>query len=286
MEPTLAASANFLVACGVTNVVGSSITFNVSTWKRDATSPLWTNENSLTGYDRPDVAASGGREHLVAVMRSGGTPGQIGYSSRAVGSSIWSTPTILAPGLGGFGPKISAAGNLVVALFARSPDGLTLARSSNGGASWTSTTVTTSRAWSWDIALDPSGTAFLAYYTPDLGHEVVVESWSGLSRTQQNVIDTPQSSGLGSSWFSGVSIAQSALGDTHVAWLDFTRGNVVRYATNAAGTFRTETVANASNVLGQTSLVVDSSQAVHLSYPTTAAAGGGSVSALGYAVRR
>ncbi|MBL8923028.1 MAG: hypothetical protein JNJ54_29535 [Myxococcaceae bacterium] len=285
MEPSLAASSSFIVANGLTTVVGTSISMSVSTWKRSASSPSWSPENSLSGYDRPDVAAGGGREHLVAVVRSGGALGQVGYSSRTVGSSTWSTPTILGTGASGFGPKVSASGGMVVALFSRSPDGLTLARSSNNGSTWTTTTVTTLRAWSWDVVLDPSGTVFLAYYTPDNGHRIILESYSGLSRTQQTIVDTPQGTGAGSMWFSGVSIAQSPLGTTHAAWLDFTRGNVVRYVSNATSTtgdYITETVTTADDVLGQTSLVVDSSYAVHLTYPAPSS----SWSNLGYAVRR
>lgn len=282
MEPSLAASSAFIVANSLTTVVGSSITMSVSTWKRSTSSAFWSPENSLAGYDRPDVAAGGGREHLVAVVRSGGTLGQVGYSSRSIGSTTWSTPTVLGTGSSGWGAKVSASGGMVVALFSRSPEGLTLARSSNNGSTWTTTTVTTLRAWSWDIVLDPSGTAFLVYYTPDNGHRVMLESYSGLSRTQQSIVDTPLASGAGSMWFSGLSIAQSPLGTTHAAWLDFTRGNVVRHTSNASGAYVTTTVTNSDDVLGQTGLVVDANEAVHLTYPAPAS----SWSNLGYAVRR
>ncbi|MBL8939618.1 MAG: hypothetical protein JNM69_33970 [Archangium sp.] len=282
MEPSLVASNTFVVANSITTVVGSSVNTSIASWRRSASTASWSPENTIAVYDRPDVAVGGGREHLVGVTRSG-TFGNVGYSSRVQGSTTWSTPTLLGTGSSGFGPKISASGSMVVALFGRSPDGLTLARSTNGGSTWSTTTVTTSRVYDWDIVLDPSGTAFLVYYSPDAGHRITLESYSGLSRTRQDIVDTAASTPAGSSGFSGLSIAQSPLGTTHAAWLDFTRGNVLRYTSNAeSASFQTTTVANADDILGRTSIVVDSSAAVHISFPQPST----SWSHLGYAVRR
>ncbi len=283
MEPALAASNTFVVVNSVSTLVGSSISSTIATWRRAASTTAWSAESALSGYERPDLAVGGGREHLVAVVRSGASFGQVGYASRLQGSTSWSFPTVLGTGSSGFGPRVSASGSMVVVLFSRSPEGLTLARSSNNGSTWTSTTVTAGRAWDWDVVLDPSGTVFLVYYTPDSGHRVILESYSGLTRTQQTIIDTPQGTNSGSMWFSGLSIAQSPVGTTHAAWLDFTRGNVLRYASNAdSASFQTSTVGPADDVLGETSIAVDASLAVHISYPAPAASFGN----LGYAVRR
>jgi hypothetical protein len=130
--------------------------------------------------------------------------------------------------------------------------------------------------------MDASGLIYLAYYTPD-SHLIRFEEWTSSGfRNLQTTIDSPGGTGAGSQWFSGVAIASDGLGDVHVSYLDFTRGQVLRYATNRTGTWVAETVTTCEGVLGSTSIVTDSSYAPHISFPSPAT----SFSNLSYAVKR
>jgi len=126
-----------------------------------------------------------------------------------------------------------------------------------------------------------SGLTHLAYYTPD-PHRIVYETWSGSTRTYQVTVDSPGGTARGSMFFSGLAIAQDDLGAIHLSYLDFTRGTSLRYATNRTGPFVAETVTPCDDVLGDTSIVTDSSFAPHISFPSPATSFGN----LGYAVRR
>lgn len=279
LNPSLAASSTFIEAHDVSTFSGTTTIAWVAPFRRSASFASWQPDATSSGYERPDLAVGGGREHLVAILRSG-TTGTIGYSSRTIGGSSWSAFSSVGTAASGAVPKVAAnASGIVVVAYRRVGEGVMLARST-GGSTFTSTTVTTARVWSYDVEVDGSGTAHLAYYTPD-SHRIVVESWLGSSRTRQVTIDTPGGTAPGSMWYSGVSIAHDG-NAVHAAWLDFTRGSaVVRYANDATGSFSAQTVTAADDILGDTSLAVTSS-AVHLSFPAPSS----SFSSLGYAVRR
>ncbi len=233
--------------------------------------------------DQPDLAVGGGREHLVGNTRISGMPSSLMYASRSVGSSSWSSPTTITTTASWGAAKISAtpSGQLAILYTRNSDSTLWLARSSGFGTSWTSTQITTTRAWDYDLVLDPSGLINLAYYTPD-PHRIVYESWSGSTRTSQVTVDSPGGTAPGSMYFSGVAIAEDGLGDVHVSYLDFTRGTALRYATNRTGPFVAETVTTCDDILGETSITTDSSFAPHISFPSPATSFGN----LGYAVKR
>lgn len=282
LEPALALSnTTWLIANSVFNAGSSS----VACWRR---SPLaaWFALGGLSGPERPDLAAGGGREYLVSHTRITGQPNSTVYFvSRTAGTSPWSSTTTVSSTASGFGAQLAASpsGQLAVLYGRNSDSSLWLARSSGLGTSWTHTQITTSRAWDFDLVFDlsDSGLVHLAYYTPD-SHLIRAESWSGSTRLSQVTVDSPGGTGLGSQWFSGVSIAADGLGDVHLSYLDFTRGNVLRYATNSSGSFVSETVTQADDVLGNTSIAVDNAFAPHVSFPRPATSFGN----LGYAVKR
>ena len=75
----------------------------------------------------------------------------------------------------------------------------------------------------------------------------------------------------------------AVMASNHVSYLDFTRGTpVLRYATNKSGSMVAETVTTSDDVLGETSIAVDSSGAPHISFPSPSSSFGN----LGYAVKR
>jgi hypothetical protein len=221
---------------------------------------------------------------MVANTRITGMPNStVMYVNRTSGSINWSSPVTVSSTAGWFGTKIASnsSGTLAVIYTRNSDSTLWLARSSGLGTSWSTTQVTTTRVWDADVALDDSGLIFIGYYTPD-SHLIRFEQWLGGSRQSQTTVDSPGGTGLGSQWFSGVSITGDGLGDVHMSYLDFTRGQVLRYATNRTGNWVAETVTTCDDVLGETSIVTDSTYAPHISFPSPASSFGN----LGYAVKR
>jgi hypothetical protein len=279
MNPSLAFANGFVIANSVLNVSSSS----VASWRRSTTSNFWASFGSLTAPEQPDLAVGGGREHVVANTRISGMPNStLSYASRASGAVAWSTPVTVSSTASWGSAKIASnpAGQLA-AIYTRSSDStLWLARSTTG-TTWASTQVTTVRVWDMDIAMDASGLIHIGYYTPD-SHLIRYEQWSGATRLTQTTVDSPGGTGLGSQWFSGVAIAVDILGSVHMSYLDFSRGTLLRYATNRTGSWTAETVTTSDDVLGETSIVTDSTNAPHISFPTPASSFGN----LGYAVKR
>lgn len=279
LEPSLAFSGSGFVEVHAVLNVGSSSTVSY----RRATS-TWSPEGTISTPEQPDVAVAAGREHLVTNTRISGMPNSnVYYSARSAGLSSWAAPITVSSTASWFPARIAAnaSGQLAV-LFARNSDSsLWLARSSGLGTSWTPQQITTGRVWAFDLALDSAGLVRLAYYDPDL-QLIRYETWSGASRTSQVLVDSAGGTAPGSQWFSGLSLAVDSLSVAHVSYLDFTRGNVLRYATNRTGSFVAETVTNCDDVLGATSIVTDSSNAPHISFPAPSS----SFSTLGYAVKR
>lgn len=199
-----------------------------------------------------------------------------------LGSAAWSAPVTIESDASWGYPRLAASptGGRAV-LFTRNTTGALWVRRQSG-ATWVAELLTAQRAWSYDVAYAPNGVMWVAYYTPDGGHRVLVESWAGSTRTSQAIIDFPGGAVPGAQAFSGVSIAVGSTGVVHVAWLDFTRGNRLRYATNATGAFATEEVTPCDDVLGGTSIAVDSAGRPHVTFPMPAP----SFTTLGYAVKQ
>jgi len=142
--------------------------------------------------------------------------------------------------------------------------------------------VTSQEAWDFDVAVDLGGTVHIIYYAHGSA-QIIYEAWNSglLSRVRQAVVENAGGTPPGSTHYSGLSIAV-AQGRVHVAYLDFTRGTVLRYAVDSGSGFAPETVAACDDVLGNTSLAIDSTGAPHIAFPWPAP----SFAYLGYAVKR
>jgi hypothetical protein len=278
MWPSMVYSAGLLVS----NSVLTTSSGSVGTARRN---PTWIQESiRLLSTEQPSLAVANGREHLVSNSRVAGQPSIVQYVSRPSNTNSWSSNTNISTTAGWSPAKLSAtaSGELGV-LYTRNTDTtLWFARSSGLGTSWSSTQVTTTAAWSYDLVLAASQVTYIAYYQPGT-HTVVLETWVNASRSTTTTVDTPGGTAPGSQWFSGVSIALDAAGFVHLSYLDFTRGTpALRYATNKTGSMVAETVTTSDDVLGETSIAVDSSGAPHISFPSPSSSFGN----LGYAVKR
>lgn len=269
-----------LSVSGGTPIVLSSVSNISSAWtvtSRRGTNGIWSADPQVIGPDRSDFAVGGGVEFLAGlIMVSGGSSSLVG-SYRPAGSTTWATTSPLADGVGWSYPKLAAAPDgTMFALYTMSNNQLWVA------GSIPARQLTTTQAWDYDIAIDSNSTLHIVYYSHDSA-QIIYETWSAhaATMTRQAIVENAGGAPPGSSHYAGLSIAV-AQGRAHVAYLDFTRGApVLRYAVDNGG-FVPETVANADDVLGSTSIAVDSTGAPHISFPYPAP----SFTYLGYAVKR
>lgn len=128
----------------------------------------------------------------------------------------------------------------------------------NSSGDWTTAIVANSGGEYTSIALDRAGKAHISYYSGFLWYATNASgSWiteavdSGIIKGQYN------------------SIALDKSGNAHISYYyyeRFTNNGYLMYATNASGSWSTETMDDSGDVDGYTSIALDSSDKVHISY--------------------
>jgi hypothetical protein len=266
-----------LVGTSVPIVVNSVLDVSaerVASWSKNGTwSPLGTIDDAVF----PDVAVGGGYEHLVS--RTAGFPSDVRYHRRIVGASSWGAATPVAVDVT-FAARIAASTTGGVVVLYVQDDDLFAARRATLSSAWTTDLIATGPVWELDVAVDTSGVEHLTYYVAST-HFIRYETYIGRTRTRGVTVETSQNMAPGSQHFSGLAIAVGNNG-AHLSYLDFSRGgSLLRYAADVDG-FVPETIANADDILGDTSIAVDANGAPHVTYPAPSS----SWPHLGYAVKR
>lgn len=250
----------------------------VATWRRNAGS--WTFAGGVANQDRPAVAVGANAEILAAIDRVPGGSSSIIWHTRNAGTNLWAARGGI--GTGGVDWRVAIdinAGGTAYAVYSVDDD-LHLGRMATLASPFVTSPALTGPVWEFDVAVDANDDAHVVYYLAST-HLIRYEVYTGFTRTRQVTVETSGGMAPGAQHFSGLSLALGPSG-AHISYLDFSRGNpLVRYASDANG-FVPETVGPADDILGDTSIAVDTTDAPHISYPWPSS----SFSNLGYAVKR
>ena len=236
---------------------------------------------SVIGTSRGDPSFaihSDGSQFAATLERVSGGTSTIRFHWRRSSTAGWTsylvsnTTTWMPPRL-----AVDAAGIAWVAHIDGSGQFVASERTSTFG--FTSRLLTYSEPWAFDIAIDDASTEHVVFY--DSSNHTIRHARRSGSNWSFQTVDSSGGTPPGSSHFSGVSLAAHG-SELHVAYLDFSRGQALRYARRIGGVWNVETVTSAADVLGRTAIAVDTAGNPHIVFPAL----GGTWGRLRYAVYR
>jgi hypothetical protein len=131
--------------------------------------------------------------------------------------------------------------------------------------SWVTETVDGNAGMGNSIAVDSSGKVHISYYGDFGGDLKYANSSYPLGPFDIQTVDSGVFVALQFSSIVNTSIATDSNDTVHISYYDATNGDL-KYATNASGSWVTQTVDSAGDVGGYTSIAVDSNNKVHISY--------------------
>lgn len=266
-------------------VTGSTFTSSAQEWRRGAAA-TWSWATTVANLERTHLAQSAAHEYLLGENRFDQKVSGVYFTMRSTGASSWPAPLWLSSKTWGSKIAVTPSGHIFVA-YIDNAYALWLAESTNG-SSWDFRQVSTEQIYEVVLTTDASGAAVLVAYS-NTRDGLFCEKWHAGTKLSSATVELAGGPAPGSTHYSGLSVAIDAEGATHVSYLDFTRNQAVRYATDSGhlGWFVNETVATSDDVLGSTSLAVAGPTATtpaipHISFPSSSTW----FENLGYAVKR
>ncbi len=258
---TSAANAAYptMVLSGATPIVAwSTIDPSVDTlYTATRSSGVWGSVQTLSGYSRPDLMISGSTQYLTSsVLGRSAAPSFVQLWSRSSTSSAWGAGSLHSVSSWAFSRLGASSGPAVLVA---DSTGLTL----RSGAA--SVTVNGAPVEASDAATGPDGKTHVVYAPADDHIVYYIRYSAGLVLESAWIIEEPGTSATGSQWISGLRIAVGSR--IVVSYLDHSRGSVLRVAISQGADWTRETVAQADDVLGDTSLALEDGWTPHVIYP-------------------
>ncbi len=268
MYPALSLSGTTPVVAYEVLQNADPLSFNAYTKTLSGSS--WTNLQTHGGFGRPHLSSSGSYEVFGATYIVTGGSSYVYFYSRSSPSTFWSF--VGNYDVGGSWPFVQVASTTgPVTVYANN----TALYVRSGTA--TPVLVHSGLMDTYSATTDANGKIHVVY-AGNNDHIVRYKRYSSsLSLETTATVDSP---GAGSQTISGMDIA---VGSSRivVSYLDHSRGSVLRVAIHD-GSWVPATVTSAEEILGQTSVALESGMIPHITFPAPAT----SFSNLGYAVLR